>query len=57
MMQAVPNESLELKLLYSIPMKQYEIDMKDKIPDASMRPIESDQEVEAKPIVPKDLTE
>ena len=38
-------------------MKQIEIDMKEKTPDASMLAIESVQEVEAKPTVPKDLIE
>ena len=39
-MQTDPNESLELQLVYSIPMKQIEIDMKAKTPDASMLAIE-----------------
>ena len=56
-MQTDPNESLELQLVDSIPMKQIEIDMKAKTPDASMLAIESVQEVEAKPAVPKDLIE
>ena len=56
-MQTDPNESLELQLVDSIPMKQIEIDMKTKTPDASMLAIESLQEVEAKPTVPKDLIE
>ena len=38
-------------------MKQIEIDMKAKTPDASVLAIESVQEVEAKPTVPKDLIE
>ena len=50
-----PNESLDLQLVDSIPMKQIEIDMKAKTPDASMLAIELVQEVEAKPTVPKDL--
>ena len=56
-MQTDPNESLELCLLDSIPMKQIEIHMKAKTPDASMLAIETVQEVEAKPTVPKDLIE
>ena len=56
-MQTDPNESLELQLVDSIPMKQIEIDMKAKTPDASMLAIESVQDVEAKPTVPKDLIE
>ena len=51
------NETLELPLVDSIPMKQIEIDMKAKTPDAAMLTIESVQEVEAKPTVPKDLIE
>ena len=54
-MQTDPNESLELQLVDSIPMKQIEIDMKAKRPDASMLAIESVQEVEGKPTLPKDL--
>ena len=56
-MQTDPNESLELQLADSIPMKQREIDMKAKTSDAAMLAIESFQEVEAKPTVPKDLIE
>ena len=56
-MQTDPNESLELQLVDSNPIKQIEIDMKAKTPDASMLAIESVQEVEAKPTVPKDLIE
>ena len=56
-MQADPNESLELQLVDSISMKQIEIDMKAKTSDAAMLAIESVQEVEAKPTVPKDLIE
>ena len=56
-MQTDPNESLELQLVDSIPMKQIEIDMKAKTPDASMLAIEAVQEVEAKTTVPKDLIE
>ena len=56
-MQTNPNESLELQLVDSIPMKRREIDMKAKTPDASMLAIESVQEVEAKPTVPKDLNQ
>ena len=56
-MQTDPNESPEHQLVDSIPMKQEEIDMKAKIPDASMLAIESVQEVEAKPTVPRDLIE
>ena len=54
-MQIDPNESLELQLVDSTPMKK--TDMKAKTPDASMLAIESVQEVEAKPTVPKDLIE
>ena len=50
-----PNESLELQLADSITMKQIEIDMKAKTPDAAMLATESVQEVEAKPTVPKEL--
>ena len=56
-MQTDPNESLELQLVDSIQVKQIEIDMKAKTPDASMLTIESVQEVETKPTVPKDLVE
>ena len=35
-MQTDPTQSLELKLHESIPMKEIEIDMKAKNPDASM---------------------
>ena len=56
-MQTDPNEGLELQLVESIPMKQIEIDMKAKTPAASMLAIESVQEIEAKPTVPKDLIE
>ena len=56
-MQSDPNESLEHQVVDSIPMKQIEIDMKAKSPDASILAIESVQEVEAKPTVPKDLIE
>ena len=55
--QTDPNESLELHLVDSIPMKQIEIDMKAKTPDAAMLAIESVQEFEAKPTVPKELIE
>ena len=54
-MQTDPNASVELQLVDSIPMKQIEIDMRAKTPDASMLAIESVQEVEAKPAVPKNL--
>ena len=56
-MQTDPIESLELQLVDSVPMKQIEIDKKAKTPDASMLAIESVQEVEAKPAVPKDMIE
>ena len=56
-MQTDPIESLELQLLDSSPMKQIEIDMKAKTPDASMLAMETVQEVVAKPTVPKDLIE
>ena len=56
-MQTDPNESLELQLVGSIPMQQREIDKKAKTPDASMLAIESVQEVEAKPVVSKNLIE
>ena len=56
-MQTDPNESLELQLVDSIPMKQLEINMKAKTPDVAMLAIESVQEIEAKPAVPKDLIE
>ena len=56
-MQIDPTESLELQLVDSIPIKQIEKNMKAKTPDASMLAIESVQEVEAKPTVPKDLIE
>ena len=54
-MKTDSNESLELRLVDSIPMKQIEINMKAKTPDAAMLAIESVQEVEVKPTVPKDL--
>ena len=54
-MQTDLNKSLELQLVNSIPMKQREIDMKARTPDASMLATESAQEFEAKPTVPKDL--
>ena len=56
-MQTDPNGSLKLQLADSIPMKQIEIEMKAKTPDASMLAIESVQEVEAKPTVPQDRIE
>ena len=56
-MQTDSNESLELQLVDSIPMKQIEVDLKAKTPDASMLAIETVQEVKAKPTVPKDLIE
>ena len=42
-MQTDPTPSLELQLHESIPMKEIEIDMKAKTPDASMLAIENDQ--------------
>ena len=54
-MQTDSNESLELQLVDSIPMKQIKIDMKAKTPDVAMLAIESIQEIEAKPLVPNDL--
>ena len=56
-LQTDPNESLKLQSVDWIPMKQIEIDMKAETPDASMLAIESVQEVEAKPTVPKDMIE
>ena len=56
-MQTDPNERLELHLVDSIPMKQIEIDMKAKTPDASMLAIDSVPEVQTKPTVPKNLIE
>ena len=50
-MQTDPTQSLELQLHESIPMKEIEIDMKAKTPDASMLAIEIDQpeQVERQP--------
>ena len=56
-MQTDPNESLELQSVHPIPTEQIEIDMKAKTLDASKLAIESVEEVEAKPTVPKDLIE
>ena len=42
-MQTDPTQSLELLLHESIPMKEIELDMKAKTPDASMLAIEPDQ--------------
>ena len=42
-MQTDPSQSLELQLLDSVPMKQIEIDMKAKTPDASMLMIEASE--------------
>ena len=48
-MQTDPTHSLELQLHESIPMKEIEIDMKAKTPDASMLAIESDQPEQVEP--------
>ena len=48
-MQTDPTQSLELQLHESIPMKEIEIDMKTKTPDASMLAIESDQPEQVEP--------
>ena len=44
-----PTQSLELQLHESIPMKEIEMDMKAKTPDASMLAIEYDQPEQVKP--------
>ena len=56
-MQTDPIQSLELHCVASIPLKQIEIDMKAKTPDASMLTIESTEEFQRKPTVPKELIE
>ena len=48
-MQTDPTQSLELQLHESIPMKEIEIDMKAKTPDASMLAIESDRPEQVEP--------
>ena len=48
-MQTDPTQSLELQLHESIPMKEIEIDMKAKTPDASMLAIENDQPEQVEP--------
>ena len=48
-MQTNPTQSLELQLHDSNPMKEIEIDLKAKTPDASMLAIESDQPKQVEP--------
>ena len=48
-MQTDPTQSLELQLHESIPMKEIEIDMKAKTPDASMLAIEPDEREPVQP--------
>ena len=48
-MQTDPTQSLELQLHESIPMKEIEIDMKAKTPDASMLAMENDQPEQGEP--------
>ena len=48
-MQTDPTQSLELQIHESIPMKEIEIDMKAKTPDASMLAIENDQPEKVEP--------
>ena len=48
-MQTDPTQSLELQLHESIPMKEIEIDMKAKTPDASMLAIENDRPEQVEP--------
>ena len=48
-MQTKPTQSLELQLHESIQIKEIEIDMKAKTPDASLLAIESDQPEQVKP--------
>ena len=48
-MQTDPTQSLELQLHESNPMKEIEIDMKAKTPDASMFVIENDQPEQVEP--------
>ena len=48
-MQTDPTQSLELQLDESIAMKEIEIDMKAKTPDASMLALESDQPEQVQP--------
>ena len=48
-MQTDPTQSLELQLHESIPMKEIEIDMKTKTPDASMLAIKNDQAEQVEP--------
>ena len=56
-LQSDPTQSLELQLHKSIPMKEIEIDMKAKTPDASMLAIENDQpeQVEPQPHISEDI--
>ena len=59
-MQTDPIQSLELQLLDSSPMKQIDIDMKAKTPDASMLSIERPETQErepTQPAIPRDLLE
>ena len=59
-MQTDSSASLELQLVDSIPIKQIEIDMKAKTPDASMLMIESsnlNESEEPQMLIPKNLME